>query len=260
MPYLELPHLRIWYELDGSENRPLLALSNSLGTDLSMWRVQLPPLLKHFRVLRYDCRGQGLSSVPSGPYTIEQMGMDVIALLDHLDESRVHFCGLSMGGMVGQWLGVHASNRLDRLILSNTAAKIGTSDGWNSRIDSVLKGGMTAVTQLILEKWLTDDFRQRHPLETARVATMLNNSSNEGYAFSCAAVRDMDQRHEIRAIRVPTLIVFGNRDAVTTVDDAIVLKQCIQSSKLLALDGAHLSNIEAAGPFTMGVLDFLLKE
>lgn len=260
MPTLKLQDVSINYGFDGFPDRPVLLLSNSLGTNFSMWSPQVESLIQHFNLLRYDSRGQGGSSVPAGPYSIDQMGHDVLAMLDALKLNRVHFCGLSMGGMVGQWLGVHAPERLNRLILSNTAAKIGTPEGWNSRIDAVRQGGMQAVIPAILERWFTPDFRSNFPAVLDRTSSMLQSANIEGYVGSCAAVRDMDQRNDAHNITVPTLVICGTHDLVTPPSEADFLVAQIRSSQLLTLPAAHLANIEASSEFNQAVLDFLLHE
>jgi 3-oxoadipate enol-lactonase len=258
VPFLELQDASIHYEFDEIANCPVLVLSHSLGTNLSMWSAQIHEFAKHFSILRYDSRGHGQSSVPPGPYSIAQMGRDVVALLDERGLSRVHFCGLSMGGMVGQWLGVNAPHRFDKLVLSNTAAKIGNESTWNQRIETVLQHGIEAVIPSILERWYTESFRASFPAEVARTSAMLQSMNREGYASSCAAVRDMDQREDVKKISLPTLVIFGTEDPVTPRNDARFLAENIASAHLLGLPAAHLANIEAASAFTEGVIDFLL--
>jgi 3-oxoadipate enol-lactonase len=185
------------------------------------------------------------------------LGEDALALADELKIAHFHFCGLSLGGMVGQWLGVQAPERLRSLVLCNTAARVGTSEGWNARIQKVRAGGMAAVTEDVLRRWYTDDFRMEHPevLQATRGALLATNP--EGYIATCAAVRDMDQRDQIASISASTLIVYGTEDAVTTAQDAEFLAAAIPGATTLSLRAAHLSNIEAAQAFTNGVLNFL---
>lgn len=258
MPEIELHDVRIHYEFDGRQDRPTLVLSNSLGTNLAMWSPQLDALQEHFSILRYDSRGHGQSSTPPGPYSLEQMGTDVIGLLDALELDRVHFCGLSVGAMVGQWLGVHAHGRLGRLVLSNTAAKIGSPEGWNQRIETVRQQGTEAIVSAVLERWYTNEFRRSTPEDVERTAAMLLSTDAEGYASTCAAIRDMDLRADVQKISVPTLVVYGTQDPVTPPSEARFLIEQITDTRSLELEAAHLSNIEAASAFTAGVLDFLL--
>ncbi len=249
------------YQLEGPVGAPVLVLSNSLGTDLHMWDVQMPAFTEHFRVLRYDTRGHGASGVTPGPYTVEQLGRDVLALLDALDIPRAHFCGLSMGGLIGQWLGIHAGERLSKLVLCNTAAKIANDEVWNTRIDIVLKGGQQAMRDLrdaSIARWFTPAFAEAQPAQAAHITAMLAATSPEGYAANCAAVRDADFRETLGAIAAPTLIVCGNQDPVTTTENGRFMQARIVGAELAEFTAAHLSNVEAGDRFTRRVLDFLL--
>jgi 3-oxoadipate enol-lactonase len=245
------------YELAGPQGAPVLLFSNSLGTDLSMWDPQTPTLAQDFRVLRFDGRGQGQSVVTPGPYTSETLAADVLAVLKELDLAKVHFCGLSMGGMVGMSLAMRAPERLEKLILCNTAPKIGTPAIWDTRIAAVRAGGMAAVVEGILERWFTPDFRKAAPSSIQQTREMLLHSPVEGYIACCSAVRDMDAREGIAAIRVPTLIISGSHDPVTPPHDGRFLAEKIAGSVYKELPAAHLSNIEAANDFTMEVRRFL---
>jgi 3-oxoadipate enol-lactonase len=197
--------------------------------------------------------------VTPGDYTIELLGRDVLALLDSLGLDRVHFCGLSMGGMIGMWLGIHAADRLHRLVLSNTAACIGTKEGWNARIATVRKDGMKLVAAAVVERWYTAEFRASFPEKVARTQRMIENSPPEGYAACCAAIRDMDQRDAVGRIKAPTLVIYGESDPVTPASDAHFLAEQIRGATEVGLDAAHLSNIEQADAFTKAVSEFLSK-
>src|SRR2546425_8728536 len=192
MPFATIAGARIHYLLEGPAGSHVLMLSNSLGTNFSMWDAQAREFNKHFRILRYDTRGHGQSSVTPGPYSIERLAKDVIALLDALDLDRVHFCGLSMGGMIGMWLGVNAPERLSKLVLCNTAAKIGTSEFWKARIDAVQKNGMKAVASAVVERWFSPAFRQKSPATISSTLKMIESANPDGYAACCAAIRDFD--------------------------------------------------------------------
>jgi 3-oxoadipate enol-lactonase len=257
MPFAELKDVRIHYELAGAEHAPVLMFSNSLGTDLTMWNVQIPEVAKTFRVLRYDKRGHGQSSAPAGPYTIEMLGRDAVVLLDYLKFDKVHFCGLSIGGQTGMWLGLHAVARLNKLILSSTAAKIGTPEMWNPRIETVRKGGTKAVSAAVIERWFTAGFRAKAPAEVARIQRVLDSTNAEGYVGCCAAVRDFDARGKLGAIRTPTLVISGSHDPATTAADGRWVSEQIPGSRYIELRAAHLSNIEAAREFTTAVTQFL---
>ncbi len=260
MPVVHLADGDLNYQLEGPAGAPVLLLSNSLGTDLGMWDTQMPAFTEHFRVLRYDTRGHGQSQVSAGFYSIEQLGRDVLALLDHLDIAKVHFCGLSMGGLIGQWLGIHAGARLDRLVLCNTAAKIANDEVWNSRIDMVLQGGQQAMSDLrdaSIARWFTPEFAAAQPAQANRITAMLAATSAQGYAGNCAAVRDADFREQLAAIKQPTLIVCGTADAVTTPEHGRFMQQQIAGAQLVELHAAHLSNVEAGEAFTVALLAFL---
>ncbi len=257
MPVLELKGADIHYELSGFGQAPVLMFSNSLGTNMAMWDPQMQALSQNFRVLRYDTRGHGQSSASPGPYTIEQLADDVLALLDQLGFDQVHFCGLSMGGMIGMSLAMRVPHRLRKLVLCNTAPKIGSPETWNTRIDTVRNSGMKAVVDGILERWFTPAFRASSPGAIEATKQMLLTTPVEGYVASCAAVRDMDASHSISSIRVPTLIISGTHDPVATPSDGRFMAERIDGSKHTQLPAAHLSNIEVSTAFTMEVAGFL---
>jgi 3-oxoadipate enol-lactonase len=256
MSFADCGGLRTHYELTDGKG-PVLVFSNSLGTNLAMWEPQMAALSPHFRILRYDTRGHGQTSVTRGDYTMEQLGRDVLNLLDALKLDRVHFCGLSMGGMIGIWLGAHVTERLHRLVPCNTAARIGTKETWNSRIATVRKDGMVPVAAAVIERWFTPEFRAAQPQRVAKMQRMIENSPPEGYASCCAAIRDMDQTDAVAKIKVPTLVIYGAKDPVTPRSDAQFLTSGIRGSKSVELDAAHLSNVEQDGEFTESLACFL---
>ncbi len=251
---------KLHYQLEGADDAPLLVLSNSLGTTLDMWVPQMPALLEHFRVLRYDTRGHGQSEVTPGPYSIAQLGNDVLALLDHMKAPRAHFCGLSMGGMTGIWLGIHAPDRIDRLVLCNTSAAIGVPEMWNARIAQVRQGGMAVVIDAVLERWFTNDFLSHAPAQVDRVRAMLANTPVEGYVANCAAVRDMDQRADLGRIATPTLVIGGKYDKSTPPEHGELIAKSVPGARYVELNAAHLSNWEAAQAFTRHAVNFLRGE
>jgi 3-oxoadipate enol-lactonase len=257
MPFLDLAGARFYYRIEGPTAAPVIMFSNSLGTNLAMWESQLPSLTTRYRVLRYDTRGHGESAVTSGPYTIEQLARDALALLDALGLERANFCGLSLGGMVGQWLGAHAAHRLGKLVLANTTAKIGSPETYNARIDAVRNGGMVAVTDAVLARWFTPAFLTASPTAVARVRAMLDGTSPDGYIACCEAIRDMDQRETIGTIGVPTLVIAGTHDIPTPPTDGRFIADRINGALYVELAAAHLSNIEAAPAFTAALTDFL---
>jgi 3-oxoadipate enol-lactonase len=257
MPILKSGDACIYYALEGPAESPVLMFSNSLGADFSMWDAQVPKLQKKFRALRYDTRGHGQSSSTPGSYSIEQLAKDVIALLDALDVDRVHFCGLSMGGMIGMWLGAHAPERLNHLVLCNTGAKIGTTEAWNARIEAVRKNGMKSVASAVVERWFTPAFRQKAPATIANTLEMLEETNPDGYAACCSAVRDFDFREQVSNISLPTLVISGAHDPATPPADGRFLAQQIPDARYVELNAAHLSNIEDQDRFTAELAAFL---
>jgi 3-oxoadipate enol-lactonase len=257
MPILKSGEARIHYVLEGQSGSPVLVFSNSLGANYSMWDPQAHEFRKKLGVLRYDTRGHGQSPPTPGPYSIELLGKDVIAMLDALDLDRVHFCGLSMGGMIGMWLGVNASERLSRLVLCNTAAKIGTSEFWNARIDAVQKNGMKSVASAVVERWFSPAFRQKSPATISSTLKMLEEANRDGYAASCAAVRDFDFREQLRKIHMPALVIAGTHDPATPPADGRFLADQIQGARYAELNTAHLSNIEDHDQFNREIAAFL---
>src|SRR5215470_16329614 len=185
MPFAELSDVRLHYRWDGPEIAPVVVLSNSLGTNLTMWDAQAAAWSKKFRVLRYDTRGHGQSSVTPGPYSIQQLGCDMVALMDALGVGRAHFCGLSMGGQIGMWLAGNAPDRLEKIVLCNTGAKIGTPEIWAARIDAVKKGGMVSVAPQVIGRWFTSGFREKEPDKVGAVQKLLENTSPQGYIANC---------------------------------------------------------------------------
>ena len=259
MPFAESNGARLNYRFDGSADAPVLVFSNSLGTNLSMWDPQIPVLAGKFRVLRYDTRGHGQSSVTAGPYSITQLGRDVVGLLDGLGIERAHFCGLSMGGAIGMWFGICAPERINRLVLCNTAAKIGAAEMWNTRIDTVRTNGLSAVAETQAQRWFTPAFIAKAPDVIASTRQMIAGTSPEGYAANCGAIRDMDQRETVSRIRARTLVIGGLHDPVISAADLRYLVDTIPGAKLVELDASHLSNVEAPVEFTKALLNFLTE-
>jgi len=247
----------IHVEIEGSESAPTLMLSNSLGTDLSMWDLQAPAFAEKFRLIRYDRRGHGQSGAPKGPYSMERLGRDVLAILDALKIEKTHWCGLSIGGMVGQWLGAYAPERMDRMILSNTACYYADKEMWNGRIRLLREKGLPAVVEGTMERWFTKGFRERDPETIARMSAILLKTPIEGYIGCCEAVRDMDHREILSKIKAPVLIIAGKHDPATTVENAEFIRDRVAGSTLAVLDAAHISNVEQPEAYTKTVLEFL---
>ncbi|RXZ45553.1 3-oxoadipate enol-lactonase [Crenobacter cavernae] len=259
MPFIDLDTGRLHYQFDGFSDAPVLLLSNSLGTDINMWSPQLDAFTRHFRVLRYDTRGHGHSVNTPGPYSLELLGRDVITLLDALGIERAYFCGISMGGLTGQWLAVNAPDRLIKLVVSNTAARIGDAAGWQARAHLVRESGIPEVADGAASRWFTPHFIQHKPELVEMLLHQLRNSHAAGYAACCDALAVADLSDDIARIPLPTLVVAGTFDAVTTPADADFIAGRIEGARRVDLPASHLSNVEAAADFNREVLDFLLQ-
>jgi 3-oxoadipate enol-lactonase len=257
MPFAEVSGGRIHYRIDGGVDAPVLVLSHSLGTNLAMWDLQVAPLSRSFRIIRCDTRGHGESLVSPGPYAIELLARDVVSLLDRLEIPRAHFCGLSLGGMIGIWIAAHEPARVDKLMLANTAAHLGPRENWDARIRTVRQGGMAAVAEGVIERWFTPAFREGRAREVEPVRQMLLTVAPEGYIACCAAIRDMDQRTDLAAIRSPTLVITGRHDPATPPATGRAVADAVHGARLIELSAAHLSNIEAVEAFNAAVFDFL---
>lgn len=244
--------------IDGPDAAPALLLSNSLSSDISMWDDQMPRWSRHFRVVRYDQRGHGLSVAPPGPYTMDRLGRDAVAVLDHFGIARAHFCGLSMGGMVGMWLLTHAPGRIERAVLSNTSAHMGPVELWNGRIALAKDGGMEATVEATVKRWFPAAFHAQAPATIERMRNMIRRTPVAGYVGCCEAIRDMDQREAIRAIRNPTLVIIGAKDPATTPEAGRAIHDAIPGAAMAVLDAAHISNVEQPAAFTRAVEEFLL--
>jgi 3-oxoadipate enol-lactonase len=247
----------ISYEVDGDPQAPALLLINSIGSTREMWARQMPALTTPYRVIRYDARGHGQSSVPRGAYTLDQLGRDALAILDDIGAPAAHMCGISLGGITGQWLGLNAPNRVRGLVLANTAARIGTIESWTERIALVHQQGMSAVADLAMERWFTPAFRERDPETVHAFRTMVQNCPPDGYLGCCAALRDADLRDSIATITAPTLLIASSADTATPPEGLDFIHDRVKGAQLVTLDSAHLSNVECADEFTAAVLEFL---
>jgi 3-oxoadipate enol-lactonase / 4-carboxymuconolactone decarboxylase len=257
LPFAEVNTTRLFYRLEGQSGFPALVLSHSLGCDHGMWTPQMPGLLDHFQVLRYDTRGHGASDVPTSDFTLEQLGQDVLALADRLGLEKFAFCGLSMGGAVGQWLAINAPQRLTGLVLANTSLKFGTPDLWDARRKAVLEGGMQSIVDAVMQRFFSPD-RQTDTLAQS-TRSVLMGTDPKGYAACCAALRDADHRAAISKISVPTLVIGSDKDPSTPWDGhGAVLAAEIPGAKAIRLQTAHLSNLEQPRAFTAALLNFLL--
>jgi len=257
MPFLDVNGADTYYELSGAGASPALMFSNSLGTNFKMWDPQTEVLATKWKILRYDTRGHGSSAVTPGPYTISQLADDALTLLDRMEIAEVSFCGLSMGGLIGMELALRAPNRLRHLVLCNTAPRIGSAETWNARIATVQEKGMSAVTEAVLERWYTPEFRKRSPEQIQSTREMLLHTSPDGYAACCVALRDVDLNAAISGIRVPTLVILGQSDPVIPLSEGHSMAQRIPGATCMELPVAHLSNVEAAEAFTQHLAAFL---
>lgn len=243
--------------LEGPDDAPVLVMANSLGTTLRMWDEQAPALREHFRLLRYDHRGHGGSPVPPGPYRIDDLGRDVLALLDRLELERVLFCGLSIGGMVEMWLASEAPERVERLVLCCTSARV-APDVYDSRARTVRAEGVGAVADAVLERWFTPAFHEERPDVVEWAGRMLRGTPAEGYAGCCEAIRDMDLRSRLGEIRALTLVIAGADDPAIPPDHAELLRDSIPEARLEVIPGAaHLANVEQPEALTTAILEHL---
>ena len=261
MPFSTIDNRRLFYRLEGREGAPVLVFSHSIGADHGMWAPQVPDLLSHFRVLRYDIRGHGASDAPQGDYSIEELGREVLGLADALKISEFAFCGLSLGGAIGQWLAIHAGDRVSRLVLANTSPQFGPRSNWDARRKAVLDGGMAAVIGLIMQRFFSSETLARGDVYAQAVRSVILGTDPIGYAGCCAALRDADHTQSVKQIRVPTLVIVGDRDVATPWSGhGEILAREIPEAQVLHLPAAHLSNIERPRSFTAALFNFLLPQ
>jgi 3-oxoadipate enol-lactonase len=257
MPVIDADGCPIHVEVEGPDRAPVLMLSNSLGTTLAMWEAQVKPFTQHFRLVRYDRRGHGKSGAPKGPYNMERLGRDVLAVLDGLGLKTIKWCGLSMGGMVGQWLGANAPERIERMVLTNTSSYFPDKNGWNDRLKMVEEKGIEAFAAPNMARWFTPGFLERAPQTVAPIQAMFAATPLDGYLGCGAAVRDMDHRALLPKITVPTLVIAGQHDGATPPEANEYISQHIPGAKYMTLDAAHMSNVEQPDAYTDAVLGFL---
>jgi 3-oxoadipate enol-lactonase len=261
MPLADVNKTTIHYSLEGPENGAVVMFSNSLASNLHMWDAQVPVLGQAgYRVLRYDSRGHGKSGAPPGPYTMEMLTADAVGLMDALGLSKVHFCGLSKGGMVGQMLGSQYADRLISLTLCDTAAQLPPKEIWEERMAAARQKGMAAMVDAFIDRWFTKPGQQRLSAEIKKVRKMISDTPVEGFCGCCCAIRDMDQRESIRVISTPTLVMVGEHDPGTPVSAAKFIHEQIKTSELkIIYDAAHFINVEQAAVFDEALLKFLAK-
>ncbi|MFE0824016.1 alpha/beta fold hydrolase [Streptomyces sp. NPDC058794] len=252
--------VRIAYRFDGDEDKPVLLLSNSIGTDLHMWDGQVPALTEHFRLLRYDARGHGASDVPTGPYSLDRLGRDVVELLDALRLRRVHVLGLSLGGIVAQWLAIHVPERVGRLVLSNTAANLGPANQWDRPIAELLEApDMQVTAERFLRNWFPAHMLRGDDEVVEGFRRTLLATRREGVAGSWAAVRDYDLRRTATLITSPTLVIAGEHDTVTSAGHGKELAATVPGARFILLPTVHMANVEAHTEFLDAVVPFLTR-
>lgn len=258
MPFISATNnVRLFYRLEGRAELPVLVLSHSLGCDHSMWDPQMPAFLEHFRVLRYDTRGHGASDVPAGEYSIDQLGEDARALIAVLKIDSFAWCGLSMGGAIGQWLELHAPQGMKALVLANTSPQFGTRETWEARLEAVRRAGMPGVEQTAMQRFFSAANQTSTYAESTR--QVLLGTDPRGYAGCCAALRDVNFKSDVRRINLPVLVIGSDRDPSTPWEgNGDFLAREIPGAKSVVLPGAHLSNLEQPQSFKTAVLEFLL--
>jgi len=257
LPEIDIGGCRLFFSVEGSASQQVLLLSNSLGTTSALWDRQAAAFATAFRVVRYDTRGHGRSSAPPGDYSLDELGRDALRILDAVGADRAHICGVSLGGMTAMWMGLHAPDRVGRLVLASTAARIGTPELWRQRIALVRGSGMASIAEAAPTRWFTTAFSRRHPDVVSTFVTTVASSSANGYAGCAAALRDADMRADIGRLTAPVLVIVGKADPATPPADGEFLRANIGGARLVALDAAHLSNVEDADAFTTAALDFL---
>jgi 3-oxoadipate enol-lactonase len=247
------------HDVGGLAGTRSLVLGSSLGTTLEMWGPQLPDLATARQVIRFDHRGHGRSPVPPGPYAIEDLGGDVLALLDRLELERVDYCGLSLGGMVGMWLAINAPERIERLVLLCTSAHLPPPSNWSERADMVRSAGSAeAVADTVLSRWFTPSFVTQRPDVVSRFRAMIAGTPAEGYAACCEAIGALDLRSGLSRITAPTLVIGAEQDPATPPEHQRAIAASIPGARVELLDpGAHLSSVERAEPVNRLIAEHL---
>ncbi|BCB87655.1 3-oxoadipate enol-lactonase [Phytohabitans suffuscus] len=250
--------MTLYSTVDGPADAPVLVLANSLGTTVDMWEPQLPALVERYRVVRFDTRGHGRSAAPPGPYTIGDLGGDVLALLDDLGVARAHYCGLSLGGMVGMWLAAHAPERVDRLVLCCTSARPAAPESWAHRAATVRAEGTGAIADLVVSRWLTPGYASRQPDLVVRLRAMLAGTHAEGYASCCGVIETLDLTAALPRITAPTLVVHGADDPAILPSHGADIAAAVPGARLtLVRDAAHLANVEQTDVVTALIVEHL---
>jgi 3-oxoadipate enol-lactonase len=250
--------MSLHHRFDGPGDAPVLVMGSSLGTTGAMWDAQVPAFSERFRMLRYDTRGHGASPVPPGPYTMDELGADVLALLDRLGVERAAFCGLSIGGMIGMWCASEAPERIERLVLCCTVPHFPPPELWNERIDTVRAEGIEPMVEPALERWLPEGIRHERPDVEEHLRAMVASTPAEGYAGCCEAIRDMDLRPRLASIEAPTLVVAASDDPSTPKEKVKPIADAIAGARYVEIEGAaHIVNVAQPDAFDAAVLEFL---
>lgn len=250
--------VRLAYRVEGRDAGDALVFVNSLGTDLRMWDAQARSLGRTFRVIRYDCRGHGESDVTGDATTLEQLGRDLVTLLDLVGVERAHICGLSLGGIVAQWVAIHHPERVARAVFANTAARLGSRESWDARIATVREQGMAGVSDAVVGRFLGAEFRATHPDVERHIREMVEATPPAGYVAACVALRDADLRAEVRGIAVTALVIVSEHDESVPAWQGEELHDSIAGSeRVMILGAAHLSNVVRPDEFTHHVARFL---
>lgn len=256
MPTLQKNDVTLNYQTFGDKTKPALIFSNSLGTNYTMWQPQIDALQQDFYIICYDTRGHGQSSTPSYPYTIAELGQDVVALLNHLNINKANFCGISMGGLTGQWLAINKPDYFNKIIVSNTAAKIGNKEAWQERANKVRKEGLQPIADTAASRWFTEGFIKDNPQIIKKLSDDLATGSPDGYANCCEALAMADLRDELHKASVPMLVIGGEKDPVTTVADAQAIVDMAPNAKLAIIDASHIANVERAEDFIRCIREY----
>lgn len=251
---------RVAYFVAGRPWRPSLIFTHSLGTDHHMWDLQVRALKDQFYIVSIDSLGHGRSDVPGGDYTIAEMAATVMAVADADELDRFHYCGLSVGGITGQYLAIEHPERLLSLTLCNTAARIGAPEMWHERSRTATSRGMSALADSVMERWFSPLYAERHPEQFAQMRDTLLATDPVGYAGVCAALRDGDLSDVVSSITTPTLVIGGSADQATPIEQARWLHSQIKTSRLVELSAAHLSNIDSEPEFTAALGRFLADQ
>jgi 3-oxoadipate enol-lactonase / 4-carboxymuconolactone decarboxylase len=258
LPFVTIDNTRLFFRLEGKTGAPTLVLSHSIGCDHGMWAPQVADLLPYFQLLRFDTRGHGASDAPAKEYTVERLAGDVLGLTAALGIGKFAFCGLSLGGAIGQWLGIHASDHLTGLVLANTSPQFGPRSNWEARIKAVSEGGMQAIVDLVMPRFFSPETLAKNDVYASSIRAVLLGTDPAGYTGCCAALRDVNNRESLKHIRVPTLVIAGDRDVATPWEShGEILAREIPGARAVRLPAAHLSNLERPRSFSAALLDFL---